>query len=159
MTDFSSSCPIGVFDSEFGGLTIYQFNYWKITQWINYIYRWYCKLTLWWKITWDIKQLCVKIIDELVTRNVKAIVIACNTASSAVYEFAKEKYEKQLSIPIIEIICPTITKAIADTENKKIGLIATKLTVETNVYANALAKKTDKNDIELFQCHVLNLWL
>ena len=77
--------------------------------------------------------------DELVDSGVKMLVIACNTASAAVLRDARERYTRQYSIPIIEVIQPAARRALAATRNRKIGVIATEATVTSCAYEDTFA--------------------
>lgn len=66
----------------------------------------------------------------LQTQKVKAIVIACNTASA----YALDELEKETNVPIIGVVKPGASVAIKTTQNKKIGVIATEGTIHSNLY-------------------------
>lgn len=69
---------------------------------------------------------CGSIIRFLQTKEVKAIVIACNTASAC----ALEAVEKSLDIPIIGVISAGSRAAVEATRNGKIGIIGTEATID-----------------------------
>ena len=71
-----------------------------------------------------------QIIRFLKTQNVKAIVIACNTASA----MALDDIEKDIDIPIIGVVKPGARAAAAATKNGKIGVIGTEATILSGVY-------------------------
>jgi glutamate racemase len=73
--------------------------------------------------------------DQLVAAGVKAIVIACNTASAAVLRDARERY----SIPVIEVIAPAVRRAVSATRSGKVGVIGTTATIESKAYLDAFA--------------------
>lgn len=72
-----------------------------------------------------------QIVRFLQTQNVKAIVIACNTASA----YALDDIEKELDIPIIGVVKPGAKVAAETTRNKKVGVIATAGTIESKIYS------------------------
>lgn len=72
----------------------------------------------------------------LISKNIKAIVIACNTATSAAFEILKE----ELSVPVIGVIIPGAASAVKATQNNKVGVIATIGTIKANVYPKTLEK-------------------
>ncbi|MDR1034029.1 MAG: glutamate racemase [Bifidobacteriaceae bacterium] len=96
----------------------------------------------------DVRKYSLDIMDSLLVRDIKAIVIACNTASVAVYYDALERYETERGIKVFEVIKPTVQKAILETRNGKIGVIGTDTTISSGVYADAL---TNTPRIEVFQ--------
>lgn len=86
----------------------------------------------------EVREYALEIMDHLAESGVKMIVIACNTASCAVYEQAQARYER-LGIPVVEVINPAVEKALGRTRNKKVGVIGTTATVESHIYQNKLA--------------------
>ncbi len=87
----------------------------------------------------EVRQFAIEIMDGLVERGVKAIVIACNTASAAVLRDARERYD----IPVVEVIQPAARRAARTTRNGRIGVIGTQATVTSGVYEDALAALPD----------------
>jgi glutamate racemase len=79
--------------------------------------------------------------DFLVSQGVKAIVIACNTASAAMLRDARERY----SIPVIEVIQPAVRRAVAATRTGNIGVIGTRATVDSKAYVDAFAAAPQLN--------------
>ena len=79
------------------------------------------------------------IADFLVKKNVKLIVIACNTASA----FALKYLQKTLKIPVIGVIEPGAKAAILASKNKNIGVIGTEGTVKSNSYLKAIKEKAN----------------
>ena len=75
----------------------------------------------------------------------KAIVIACNTASAAAYEYLRDKHKG--SIPIINVIDPIIEAIVEDDNIRHVGVIATKTTIDSGVYQEKLQRR--KPGIEL----------
>ena len=70
-----------------------------------------------------------QIIRFLMTQGVKAIVVACNTASA----FALEEIKKEIEIPILGVVQPGAKVACAATKNKKIGVIGTEAVSYTHL--------------------------
>ena len=71
------------------------------------------------------------------TQEVKAIVVACNTASA----LALETIQKEIDIPIIGVVKPGAKVAALTTRNKKIGLIGTRATVKSHLYKTIIQKE------------------
>lgn len=70
----------------------------------------------------------------------KAIIIACNTASSsAAYEYLRDKYRGV--VPIISVIDPIIEAIVEDDSIHRVGLIATKATIASGVYQEKLQRR------------------
>lgn len=86
-----------------------------------------------------IKTFSKKITQFLIeNKSCKTIVIACNTASAAAYEELKETYLGQ--IPIINVIDPMVEHIISSDFNK-VGIIATRGTIDSNVYQSKLIRR------------------
>ena len=83
----------------------------------------------------EVRSFALEIMDQLVAAGVKAIVIACNTASAAMLRDARERY----SIPVIEVIQPAVRRAVSATRSGKIGVIGTTATIESKAYLDAFA--------------------
>ena len=141
------SRPIGIFDSGIGGLTVLKelvkilpnedFIYYADTKHIPYGN----------KSQKQIIEYSKNIVEFLISKNVKAIVIACGTASSLAYLYLKEHY----NIPIFNIIKP-IAQSIKD---KNIGIIATKSSVASHVWENEISKYNSDINIHLVACPAL----
>jgi glutamate racemase len=82
-----------------------------------------------------VREFALESLDFLVEQGVKAIVIACNTASAAMLRDARERY----SIPVIEVIQPAARRAVAATRSGKIGVIGTRATIDSAAYLDAFA--------------------
>jgi len=78
----------------------------------------------------------LQIISFLIKKKVKICVIACNTATAASLQKAREYF----SIPVIGVIQPAVQDAIKKTSNKKIGVIATEFTTKKGAYSKEIKK-------------------
>ena len=83
----------------------------------------------------EVRELSLDVLDSLVERDVKMLVIACNSASAATLRDARERY----SIPVVEVIQPAVRRAVSATRSGKIGVIGTAATVTSGAYADAFA--------------------
>jgi glutamate racemase len=83
----------------------------------------------------QVRELALDVLDSLVERDVKMLVIACNSASAAVLRDARERY----SVPVIEVIQPAVRRAVAATSTGRIGVIGTTATITSGAYADAFA--------------------
>ena len=128
--------PIGMFDSGVGGLTVYK-EIRKNFPNENIIYLGDTKSFPYGsKSKESIINLTKQGIDFLISKNVKAIIIACGTATSQALEIVKKIY----SIPIIGIIEPTVEYIANQPNIKSIGIVATSGTIRSNGWANAILK-------------------
>lgn len=86
----------------------------------------------------QVRELALSVLDSLVERDVKALVIACNSASAAMLRDARERY----SVPVIEVIQPAVRRAVSATRTGQIGVIGTTATINSGAYADAFAAAT-----------------
>lgn len=129
-----TEAPIGVFDSGIGGLTVAR----EIMRQLpneNVVYFGdTARLPYGSKSKSNIIRFSRQIIRFLKTKNVKAIVIACNTASA----LALETVQKETDIPVIGVIIPGARAAVNETRNGKIGIIATEATINSETYTKVI---------------------
>lgn len=134
----NKKAPIGIFDSGIGGLTV-AFAVKEALPGESMIYFGdTAHLPYGDKSTAAIQAYAVKICDMLLQQGCKVILIACNSASSAAYQLAREYVGSKAKV--INVIDPMISYLGENFPGKTIGLIGTKKTVNSNVYQ----KKTDK---------------
>lgn len=121
--------PIGVFDSGIGGLTVLEELIKKFPN-EDFIYvadQGHCPYGI--KTDEQIKECVLNVGKYLISKDVKAIVIACNTASLFI------KYLQEITeIPVISVIEPTCLAAINKTKTNNIAVLATKATINKAVY-------------------------
>lgn len=127
--------PIGIFDSGFGGLTVArsvidQLPHESITYVGDTARQPYGP-----KPIGEVREYALECLDHLVTQGVKALVIACNSASAAMLRDARERYD----VPVVEVIYPAVRRAVAATRNGRIGVICTRATAESMAYDDAFA--------------------
>ncbi len=130
-----SQQPIGVFDSGLGGLSVWQ-EIVKLLPAENLIYfadSANCPYGE--KTVTEIEVLCKKIVDFLLSKNCKIIVVACNTATSACIETLRASYD----VPFVAIE-PAIKPASIHTKTKKIGVLATENTLKGNLFKKTKEK-------------------
>ena len=135
--------PIGIFDSGFGGLTVARS---VVDQMPNEDIVYLgdtARAPYGTKSLPEVREFALECLDRLVDRDVKALVIACNSASSAVLRDARERY----SVPIIDVIMPAARRAVRVSRNGRIGVICTTATAQSRSYDDALAAVPD---VELF---------
>lgn len=76
------------------------------------------------------------LMDDLVDSGVKALVIACNSATAACLPDARERYD----VPVVDVILPAVRRALAATRTGRIGVIGTIATVTSGAYDAAFAE-------------------
>lgn len=83
----------------------------------------------------EVRAYALEVMDHLVEHDVKMLVIACNSASAAVLRDARERY----GLPVVEVIQPAARRAVQATRNGRVGVIATRATIESMAYEDAFA--------------------
>ena len=130
-----TDAPIGVFDSGVGGLTVARALLDQLPgESLLYVgdtaHGPYGPLPI-----AEVRRHALAAMDALVAGGVKALVIACNSASSACLRDARERYD----VPVVEVIAPAVRRAVAATRNGRVGLLATEVTVASRAYDDAFA--------------------
>ncbi|HEY3527661.1 MAG TPA: glutamate racemase [Nocardioides sp.] len=127
--------PIGIFDSGFGGLTVAR----SVIDQLPHESLVYLGDTARQpygpKPIGEVREYALECLDHLVAQGVKALVIACNSASAAMLRDARERYD----VPVVEVILPATRRAVAATHNGRIGVICTRATAESLAYDDAFA--------------------
>jgi glutamate racemase len=127
--------PIGIFDSGFGGLTVArsvidQLPHESIVYVGDTARQPYGS-----KPIGEVREYALECLDHLVERGVKALVIACNSASAAMLRDARERYD----VPVVEVILPATRRAVAASRTGRIGVICTRATADSLAYEDAFA--------------------
>ncbi|SHJ99852.1 glutamate racemase [Tepidibacter formicigenes] len=134
--------PIGVFDSGMGGISVLK-EMKKLMPKENYIYYGDSKNIPYGKKTKEeLSHICIEIVDYFIEKKVKAVVIACNTATSAAVNELRSKY----NIPIIGIE-PALKPAVEKYEGGKIAVLATEVTLREKKFNELMNKYKDKAEI------------
>ncbi len=134
-----SNKPIGVFDSGIGGLTVVK----EIIRALPHENIIYLGDTA--RVPYGTRgrEVITKFASELVhfllKKDVKVLVVACNTISAT----CLEEIEKLSPVPVIGVIKPAVNEAVQKTRNHKIGVVATRATISSGVYEKEI-KKLDK---------------
>ncbi len=131
----SSSQPIGIFDSGVGGLTVARAIIDQLPNESIIYFGDTARGPYGPRPLAEVRGFAIEIMDRLVAAGVKAIVIACNTASAATLRDARERYE----IPVIEVIQPAARRAVSATRSGKVGVIGTQTTIDSKAYEDAFA--------------------
>ena len=125
--------PIGIFDSGFGGLTVAR----SVIDQLPHESLLYvgdtARQPYGTKPIGEVREYALECLDHLVHQGVKALVIACNSASAAMLRDARERYE----VPVVEVILPATRRAVAATHSGRIGVICTAATASSRAYDDA----------------------
>jgi glutamate racemase len=136
--------PIGIFDSGLGGVSTLGQAMHMLPQ-EKFIYYGdsgeppYAFMT-----TAQIRKRCHWICDKFVAQRTKAIVIACNTATSAALEDLKTRYD----IPVLGIV-PAVEAAVAQADSGKILLLATEFTIQSETLRELIQTYGADREIEM----------
>lgn len=134
---------IGVFDSGVGGLTVARAIIDQLpNEAIHYVGDTangpYGPLPI-----AEVRAHALRALDGLVDSGVKALVIACNTASAAMLRDARERFTGGYGIPVVEVIQPAVRAAVRQTRNQRVGVIGTVGTVNSLAYEDAFAAASE----------------
>jgi glutamate racemase len=137
--------PIGVFDSGVGGLTVLR----------EIIRRSPSESTIYlgdnarapYGIRTDdeVLEFSTRSLDRLVERDVKAIVVACNTSTAVAIGALRRRYD----LPILGVIRPGASAAALATRNRRVGVIATPATIRSHAYFSAI--KDENPAVEVYE--------
>ena len=140
--------PIGVFDSGLGGLTVLKslekilpnesFIYFGDTAHVPYGTKSAEMVTLYSK----------HIMDFFIKHKIKAVVIACNTASAVAFQHLKNIYD----IPLFDVVTPSVEYSIKITKNKKIGVLGTYSTIQSEAYKRMFKDLGDSCSVQEISC-------
>jgi glutamate racemase len=127
---------IGMFDSGIGGLTVLK-EVRSLLPMEDIIYLGdTARVPYGNKSPYTVTRYALETALFLLTKGIKALVIACNTSSALSLAILKKK----LPIPVIGVINPAAAAAARQTTSKKIGVIGTKATVKSMAYERAVRK-------------------
>jgi glutamate racemase len=147
------SGPVAVFDSGVGGLTVLHeclvslphedFVYFGDTARFPYGDR----------TPEQLRSFALEIADHLVARGAKALVVACNSATSAALPELEEAYGSHM--PVVTVVRPESRLAASVTNNNRVGLLATSATVASGAYERALAETAPDAELHAVACPAL----
>jgi len=170
----NSQRPIGIFDSGIGGLTIAHAINKKLPNESIVYYGDTLHLPYGEKSKNAINNYCNKIVDFLIKKNCKAIIFACNSASSVAFRNIFKQVGQDCLL--FNVIDPLVEYIVQKKNIKNIGVIGTNATISSNIYAkkiNAiktqikvhsvatplLASLIEENNEELYSKNILELYL
>ncbi len=136
VSNSNRTAPVGVFDSGVGGLTVAREIMRQLPRENMVYFGDTARVPYGSKSRNNIIRYSRQIIRFLQTKEVKAIVIACNTASALALDTVKEETD----IPIIGVIEPGARAAVQATENGMIGVAGTEATIQSETYTNVIRK-------------------
>ncbi len=137
--------PIGVFDSGVGGLTVLR----EILRRLPFESTIYigdnARAPYGTRTDEEVLAFSAECLDELAARDVKAIVVACNTSTAVALTALRRRYD----LPILGVIRPGAMAAVLATRNRRVGIIATPATVRAHAYFTAI--KEENPAVEVYE--------
>ena len=142
MTD---SRPIGVFDSGVGGLTVLREILRRTPDESTIYFGDNARAPYGTRPDEEVRAFSTESIDALVEREVKAVVVACNTSTAVALGDLRRRYD----LPILGVIRPGATSASLATRNRRVGVIGTPATIRSHAYFAAI--KDENPAIEVYE--------
>jgi glutamate racemase len=137
--------PIGVFDSGVGGLTVLR----EILRRLPFESTVYlgdnARAPYGIRSDDEVRRFSIQALDALVLRDVKALVVACNTSTSV----ALTDFRRRYNLPVLGVVRPGAAAAALATRTRRVGVIATPATVRSRAYFNAI--KDENPAIEVYE--------
>ncbi|MEM9236305.1 MAG: glutamate racemase, partial [Verrucomicrobiota bacterium] len=131
------SAPLGFFDSGVGGLTVVRAAQ-EILPHEDIVYLGdTARVPYGSKSPETIREFARQDVEFLQSHGVKAVVIACNTATAHALPTLRERFD----LPILGVIEPGVEAALAEPDTDRIGIIATRGTIRSHAYQHALAQR------------------
>jgi glutamate racemase len=127
--------PIGIFDSGYGGLTVARAVLDQLPDEPVLYMGDTARQPYGPRPIAEVREFALDCLDRLVERDVKLLVIACNSASAAVLGDARERYD----VPVVEVIRPAVRRAAAASRSGRVGVICTTATKTSGAYQDAFA--------------------
>jgi glutamate racemase len=137
--------PIGVFDSGVGGLTVLR-EILRRTPAESTIYLGdNARAPYGTRSDDEVRRFSTESIDALIERDVKAVVVACNTSTAVAIGDLRRRYD----LPILGVIRPGAVTASLTTRNRRVGVIATPATIRSHAYFVAI--KDENPAVEVYE--------
>ena len=145
------SRPLGVFDSGVGGLTVVREIMRRLPRESIIYFGDTARVPYGTKSADTIRRYSAQIADFLLSKKVKAIVVACNTASALALKTLRARYK----LPIIGVIEPACLRAVSVSREGRIGVIGTEATVISGAYPAAIKKISARAAVTARACPLL----
>ena len=143
--------PIGVFDSGIGGLTVVR-QLRRVLPNENLVYLGdTARVPYGTKSPGTVVRFACEDTQFLVQQNVKAVVVACNTASA----WALPALQRKFDLPVFGVIIPGACAALEKTRSARIGVIGTSATIRSHAYSKAILARCDTAQVFARACPLL----
>ena len=134
INDDINACPVGVFDSGLGGLTVARAIAYALPHESVYYFGDTKRCPYGVRTEDQVRSFTLQAGRWLAHHSIKILVIACNTATAAALRIAQQT----LDVPVIGVIAPGARAAINSTRTRKVGVLATDLTIRSGAYTRAI---------------------
>lgn len=141
----SDERPIGFFDSGVGGLTVLREVVRRLPSESTIYLGDNARAPYGPRSDQEVSRFSAECLDELAARDVKAIVVACNTASAVALGELRQRFD----LPILGVVRPGASAAVLSTRNRQVGVIATAATVRSRAYFGAI--KDEDPFVEVYE--------
>ena len=138
--------PIGVFDSGLGGLTVARAIATALPHESVYYFGDTKRCPYGTRTEDEVRSFALQASRWLSKHDVKIMVIACNTATAAALRLAQQV----LDVPVIGVIAPGARAAINSTRTRRVGVLATNLTIRSGAYTRAIATALPHESVYYF---------
>lgn len=146
-----SELPIGIFDSGIGGLTVVRQIH-RVLPHENLVYLGdTARLPYGSKSPSTVVRYACEDTQFLIQQNVKAVVVACNTASA----WALPVLEQRFEVPVFGVIIPGACAALECSMNQRIGVIGTNATIRSQAYSRAILARSAEAEVFSRACPLL----
>jgi glutamate racemase len=140
--------PIGVFDSGIGGLTVVRALLEQLPHENIVYFGDTARVPYGPKSPQVVREYTQDDVDFLLSKNVKMIVVACNTVSAV----ALDVVQKRAHMPVCGVIIPGASDAVRQSVTGRIGVIGTVGTIASNAYTNAILQERPKSQVFAKAC-------
>jgi glutamate racemase len=137
--------PIGVFDSGVGGLTVLREVLRRTPDESTIYFGDNARAPYGVRPDAEVRTFSIESIDALVARDVKAVVVACNTSTAIALADLRRRYD----LPILGVIRPGATSAALASRNRRVGVIGTPATIRSHAYFSAI--KDENPAVEVYE--------
>jgi len=137
--------PIGVFDSGVGGLTVLREIFRRSPDEATIYLGDNARTPYGTRSDAEVRAFSTEALDALAERDVKAIVVACNTSTAVALGDFRRRYD----LPILGVVRPGAVTAALTTRNRRVGVIATPATVRSHAYFTAI--KDENPAVEVYE--------
>lgn len=142
---------LGVFDSGVGGLTVVNALQKKLPNESIYYFADTLNLPYGSKKKSQIEDFSIQNCQFLLKQPVKALIIACHTASALAYDTLKRRF----NVPIFDVLTPAVDEALLKSQNQKIAVLGTESTIHSNAYETRIKSINSDAEVISIACPLL----